>query len=377
MTRQLEHARQLGASNRRPDTPAVLGFVYPDEGPRQGETHDEWLFCAIDVPTTGFQIVRSYHLRSDERWVRQPQLEPLGGKAVTIVGVGTLGSQVADLLAKAGVGRFTLIDADIVTHGNRVRNQLDLTDVGRAKVHAVAERLLSVNPWCTVGRLPLRVGSVGSVGEEALVQKTTDDVSELMRHSDLIVNTTADSAAGSHLSAVGVESQTAVVHGWVSAGAWGARVLLQRPGQSACWECLALAQEHPERYDEEVSIPAISDDPAVQQVAEHGCADLSFTGPGFELASASAAVARVVVQALLRQDGGYPPPDSTSLPSTFAMRKAPPRRVDTPAFRPIRTARSAKDDTRPVRPSPCGRSHDDIAGAAIRSGRVAARLLVG
>src|SRR5690606_20010045 len=125
-------------------------------------------------------------------------------------------------------------------------------------------------------------------------------VSDLAR-SDLIVNASADPVVGAYLSRIAWETDTPVLHAWVSAGAWGARLLVQRPGKSGCWDCLALAQT-----DGDGQVPVVRSDPEVTEVAERGCADATFTGPGFEIAAAAAAAARVAVQVLLEDDGGYP-----------------------------------------------------------------------
>lgn len=67
----------------------------------------------------------------------------LAGKAVAVVGLGAVGSLVADLLARSGVGRLTLQDHDVLRPGNCVRHLATLKDVGRAKVDAVRERLIA------------------------------------------------------------------------------------------------------------------------------------------------------------------------------------------------------------------------------------------
>lgn len=66
-----------------------------------------------------------------------------------IVGVGALGCPCADLLARAGVGKLTLIDRDLVDITNLHRQTL-YTDAdarsNRPKAIAAAERLRAVNP---------------------------------------------------------------------------------------------------------------------------------------------------------------------------------------------------------------------------------------
>jgi molybdopterin/thiamine biosynthesis adenylyltransferase len=300
---QIKLARAAGHWANQPDYPAVVAFVYPDEGPRRNEVHDAWLFLTVD-PQGKTSLPRAFHLRSDERWLRQPQLEPLQERRVAVVGVGALGSMMTDLFAKAGVSNLFMLDSDISTPGNRVRHQLDLTELGRAKVQGMAARVLRVNPWSNVEIQGVRLG--GALPDQKVAQEVDDALMKEFANSDLIVNATAAAVARRDCSRIGREIGKPVLHVWVSAGAWGARILLQRPGESGCTECLALSQKSPPL---DVEVPPISDDPAVQEVVDRGCADPSFTGPGFELAAASAAATRVAIQSLLHDEETYPPAD--------------------------------------------------------------------
>ncbi len=65
--------------------------------------------------------------------------ESLQEKRVVVVGLGSLGSEVTRLLSMCGVGKFTLIDPDIIEPSNVVRHAAGLTDLGRDKVAAVRD----------------------------------------------------------------------------------------------------------------------------------------------------------------------------------------------------------------------------------------------
>jgi adenylyltransferase/sulfurtransferase len=75
----------------------------------------------------------------------------LASAHAAIVGVGALGSVVADLLCRAGVGTLTLVDRDVVELTNLQRQTLyDQRDVGTPKVEAAARRLGAINSSCRV-----------------------------------------------------------------------------------------------------------------------------------------------------------------------------------------------------------------------------------
>lgn len=71
-------------------------------------------------------------------------------KGVVIIGCGSVGSLVALELARAGVGRFFLIDMDILSYHNICRHQCGILDVGKYKTTALRERILQINPTAEI-----------------------------------------------------------------------------------------------------------------------------------------------------------------------------------------------------------------------------------
>ncbi|MNR75530.1 Molybdopterin-synthase adenylyltransferase [compost metagenome] len=69
---------------------------------------------------------------------------------MAVIGVGALGSAVAELLVRAGVTRLTLIDPEILIAGNICRHQATLNDVGKGKAKVVARKLYEISPHVAV-----------------------------------------------------------------------------------------------------------------------------------------------------------------------------------------------------------------------------------
>ena len=76
-------------------------------------------------------------------------LARLAASHVFLAGLGGVGSWCAEALARAGVGRLTLVDMDTVAVSN-INRQLPalLSTVGRPKVEVMAERIRDINPDC-------------------------------------------------------------------------------------------------------------------------------------------------------------------------------------------------------------------------------------
>lgn len=80
-----------------------------------------------------------------------PALAAFERASVAVIGIGGVGSWVAEALARSAVGSLTLIDLDNVAQSNTNR-QIHALDgnYGKPKVEAMAERIRQINPLCDV-----------------------------------------------------------------------------------------------------------------------------------------------------------------------------------------------------------------------------------
>lgn len=85
---------------------------------------------------------------------------------VLVAGLGGVGSYCAEALARAGVGRLTIIDHDVVSASN-INRQLPafLSTVGQSKADLMAARIRDINPACEL-----------TVIREFLVPETVADI---------------------------------------------------------------------------------------------------------------------------------------------------------------------------------------------------------
>jgi tRNA A37 threonylcarbamoyladenosine dehydratase len=81
-------------------------------------------------------------------------LEKLHNANILVVGLGGVGSFAAEFLARAGVGKMTIVDGDVVdiTNINRQLPALHST-IGQPKVTIVGDRLMDVNPKLQLTRV--------------------------------------------------------------------------------------------------------------------------------------------------------------------------------------------------------------------------------
>jgi molybdopterin/thiamine biosynthesis adenylyltransferase len=147
----------------------LLGWLEPDQPPEhepQGAAEAALLVRRgpggkeLEVTWQGAPCrVETYALERDLFSRNSGLLESsaLLQSGVIVCGCGSVGSLAALELARSGVGRFLLIDPDLLAIENLCRHQCGLADVGRRKVEAVADRIRQINPRAVVNTeaLPL------------------------------------------------------------------------------------------------------------------------------------------------------------------------------------------------------------------------------
>lgn len=85
-------------------------------------------------------------LERTELLVQKQGLEKLQNANILIVGLGGVGSYAAEFIARAGVGKITIVDGDVFdeTNKNRQLPALDST-IGKLKTEVLASRIKEIN----------------------------------------------------------------------------------------------------------------------------------------------------------------------------------------------------------------------------------------
>jgi molybdopterin/thiamine biosynthesis adenylyltransferase len=167
------------------------------------------------------------------RYSRQELFAPIGpeGQArlrrarVAIVGCGALGSTLAEMMTRAGVGSLSVIDRDYVEESNLQRQSLfDEDDAARGlpKAAAAEARLRAINSDVAVR---------GVVADLA-----ADNAAELVRGADIVLDGTDNFETRFLLNDVCLKAGIPWVYG-ACVGSYGL-ALLVRPHVSPCLRCV-------------------------------------------------------------------------------------------------------------------------------------------
>ncbi len=88
-----------------------------------------------------------YWMSRTQLMLGDEKVEKLMNKNVLVVGLGGVGGICAEMIARSGVGRMTIIDADTVDLSNANRQIPALhSTAGRLKAEVLADRLKDINP---------------------------------------------------------------------------------------------------------------------------------------------------------------------------------------------------------------------------------------
>lgn len=168
-----------------------------------------------------------------QRYSRQMLFTPIGERGqrrlrlskVTIVGCGALGSAVANILARAGVGSLRIIDRDFIETNNLQRQSLfDEQDIasGLPKAEAAARKLSRINSAIEVEGFVCDVNST--------------NVEELCGDTDLILDGADNLELRYLINDLAIQREIPWVYGACVASE--GRVMAVMPGKTACLRCV-------------------------------------------------------------------------------------------------------------------------------------------
>jgi molybdopterin/thiamine biosynthesis adenylyltransferase len=271
----------------------LLGIKYIDEVGKRGNLESRFLVIALkDVLTqkrkrpfqTQFGVFNSNEISPTKLFKRVPNLQPLSNKHVVVLGLGTIGAPVALEFAKAGVGKLTLVDRDVLNVGNVIRHICNLHQVGLPKVHAVRQVVNSHNPYVEV------IPQVENWGME-----TSDErVATTLRDADLIVCAVAHTPTEVYMNKMAYHFNIPVIYSYAGFGAWSGRVFRIEPGLTGCYDC--------NRWNiyenEDLQFTEPKD---LEELYDNGCATPAFPGSGIDTGILANLTSRLSIQTLLTE----------------------------------------------------------------------------
>lgn len=209
------------------------GFILPpkdkkiEKGFRKGHIPARVLMQRYNLnPVNGASVTRG-----DSSWVHgrdnNPEVAILGNKTVVLLGVGSLGSGVAELIAKMGVRKLVLIDHETMESENANRHTLGIRSASLKKATEMARNLARRFPQ-------LQFEPYAQRWENCYKKNPV-----LFTSADLIISTIGAWAAESRLNALAFASTDfpPVLFGWLEEHAAAGHAVAFF-GENGCLRCM-------------------------------------------------------------------------------------------------------------------------------------------
>jgi len=202
----------------------------------------------------GLKVMPVSVIRIDDRYLAQrniPKSKTLAGKRIALVGCGTIGGYLSDMLVKAGAGtcggKLTLVDFDCLLPQNIGRHRLGFPDLLSNKAEAMAKELKRLSPGAEVYALPVDVRQA-QLGQP-----------------DLLIDATGEESLG-HWLCGRYRVPTPMLSVWIEGPGTAVRALLRTNASGACFRCLWHSHQRGEFRSTIDALPNI--------LAGHGCEGL-------------------------------------------------------------------------------------------------------
>lgn len=177
------------------------------------------------LPIFGCPVQPVHMIRLDEKYLAErniPGQATFVGKHIGLIGCGTIGGFLAEMLVKAGAasggGELRLIDNDILMPQNIGRHRLGFNRLLEKKAEALAKELRGSAPLANLVPLPVDAKLANLEG------------------LDLVIDATGEEALGHWLAqAVSVP----LLHVWIEGAGVAVRSLLKQHAEQGCYRCLS------------------------------------------------------------------------------------------------------------------------------------------
>ncbi len=249
---------------RRQEHEAAVSLIAEDQNPNR--------LTAVRTAHTGESTLR---LRAGL------DANVLANKRIALVGLGAVGSLLAEMLVRSGVGAMTLIDGDIIRPGNCIRHVATLNDVGINKAEVVKDKIITAG-------LISKEDANGKLTVQPQMLQDAVTTEKIFNEHDLIIDATGDNP--------------------VTALVCTASRILNRPLITVCLQrggTVARVDRFPLLHGE-THKDALPPAESHIELREGGCGDPISPAPPWACAAAAARAAGMAADLLVGRDL-YPP----------------------------------------------------------------------
>lgn len=228
---------------------------------KRGETSEHLIIGDRSLNAFKNQILNNYELqacRTSELSESKQHLRNKGrsdrnvlkNMAVNVIGCGALGSEFADTIGKAGIGKMSLVDYDRLNIENCVRHVLGSESISLFKADGLRQNILRHNPFIKV---QCGINSV-----------TNSPITDYFLEPGIGVSTIANDNTEGFLNEQALINNKVMFYGRALRGGKAARLFRVIPNKDACFFCLSLYKDEGDGVftliPEDDSLPTITNE---------------------------------------------------------------------------------------------------------------------
>jgi len=236
--------------------------------------------------TSPFQLMVIEQDRYTER-LRVPGFTGINEYTVLVIGCGSIGSQDAVDLARAGIKKLILIDPDIVEDKNLCRCEYFADQIGQYKVDALRDTIYRINPAVEVESIAGNIFDLPS-----------DILESLIPSVDLVIHAT-DSLPAAYTINRMAYNVVPVVYAALYNNADLGFVMFTVPKKTPCYECVLPA---PGDMINDKTKGSPQDVPQ-WDYTDHTGRTRAIPGLGVDISRASTIASRIAISLLCRKKG--------------------------------------------------------------------------
>jgi hypothetical protein len=132
----------------------------------------------------GIEWMKTANINYENYYGRGRFCDKIVNSKIVIIGIGAIGSELAEILVRGGIKDLLILDDDIVEHGNICRSNYPFLNVGKSKTSSLSQKLVTISPYINVQQLKKNIYS-------EINYNSKKEINDFLDQADIIFDCTA------------------------------------------------------------------------------------------------------------------------------------------------------------------------------------------
>lgn len=132
----------------------------------------------------GIEWMKTANINYENYFGRGRFCDKIVNSIILIIGIGAIGSELAEILVRGGIKDLFILDDDIVEHGNICRSNYQFLNVGKSKTSSLSQKLVAISPYLNVQQFKENIYS-------EINYNSKKEINNFLNQADIIFDCTA------------------------------------------------------------------------------------------------------------------------------------------------------------------------------------------